>query len=364
MQATAKGVGVAKIHGDHVLAQLVELFHLPGLGRLDTDGLGVQNQHVHGKPGRGIAQRRRRVVRRLGGIDDFPAVLFEHPALVFRQATLWVVQDQSRSDRREGRVDVDGVGVARKVHRVDAVIGEVTAQPLDALLVRREAVLHHQILAEAQHVGSVEQGFFLGCDKEFFGGPFQTLCLADFVGQVIRVVVGIRQARLGCGFMAEIRVLVEIALHQRAIAEVLEPATAIGHGRFQNFVADRQQHIARRHAAKLAVGVEIRSRCGLGEIDRRGPVDRHAVALKLFGELVQQFICTVDRFLRTPAPLAAHVAVFRHLGIQCRFGRGDVAIVGAPDDNVLQRIPLVPRVHNGFRHATLQFVRGCMKDIR
>ena len=62
---------------------------------------------------------------------------------------------------------MDRVGVAREVHRVHPVVGEVAAQPLDALQVGGEAVLHDEILSEAQHVRRVEQRFFLGRDEEF-----------------------------------------------------------------------------------------------------------------------------------------------------------------------------------------------------
>ena len=143
-------------------------------------------------------------MRGLRGVDNFPAVLFKQIALIIRQAALRIVQDQARPDRRERRIDVDRIGIARKIHGVDAVIGEMSAQPFDPFEVRGETVLYHQVLTEPQHIGGIKQGLFLGGDEKLFRGPFQALCLADFFGQIIRVVIGIRQSGLGRGFVAKL----------------------------------------------------------------------------------------------------------------------------------------------------------------
>ena len=82
------------------------------------------------------------------------------------------------------------------------------------------------------------------------------------------MIVGIRQARLGRGLVAEVRVFLPVLLQQRAVVQIFEPAAAIGHGRFQHLVSRRSADVARRHAAELAVGVEI------GRGDRLRMVDR------------------------------------------------------------------------------------------
>ena len=72
-------------------------------------------------------------MRRLGGIDDFPVVFVKHLALVIGQAALGIVQDQAGAERREGRIDMDRIGITGKVYRMHPVIGVVPTQPLDPL---------------------------------------------------------------------------------------------------------------------------------------------------------------------------------------------------------------------------------------
>ena len=152
-------------------------------------------------------------------IQNLPTILLEHLALIVRQTALWVVQNQARTQRCEGRVDVDGVGVAREIDRMDPVVGEVAAQPFDAFEVGCKPVLDDEVFAKAEHVGGVEKGFFLGGDEELFGGPLQALFDADFVAEVIGVIIRIRQARLRCGFVAEIRVFFPCLLYTSDAAD-------------------------------------------------------------------------------------------------------------------------------------------------
>ena len=229
-----------------------------------------------------------------------------------------------------------------------AVIREVTAQPLDAFQVGGESVLDDQILTEAQHVGRVKQRLFLGGDKELLGGPLQALFNADFVRQVIRVIVLIRQARLRRGLVTEVRVFFPVLLQKRTIVQVFEPTAAIGHGRFQHLMPDGQQHIARRHAAELAVGVEIRCGYRLRMVNGHRTIHTHTAFTQQVGEVVQQLVRTIDGFLRATAPLAAHVAVFRHFRVQRRLFRWDVAIIGTAHDHMAQRVPFVPAFDFSF----------------
>ena len=128
-------------------------------------------------------------MRWLGRIVNFPAVLFKHLALVFWQTTLWIVEDQTRAQWRERCVDMDRIRITRKIHSVDAVFGEVTAQPFDSLQVCRESMLHNQVAPKTQHVRCIKQGFFFGCDKELLSRPLQAFGVTDLVAQVIRMVV-------------------------------------------------------------------------------------------------------------------------------------------------------------------------------
>ncbi len=285
---------------------------------------------------------------RLRGIDDLPIIVIEHLALIVRQTALRVVQDEAGPEGRESRVDMDRIGIAGEVDRMHPVIGEMATDPFDPFEVGRKPVLHHQIPAKTQHVGGVEQRLFLGGDKELLRRPLQALFHADLLREVIRVIIRICQARFGRAFMAEIRVLVEVLLHQRAIVQIFEPAAAIGHCRLKHFRTDRQQHIARRHAAKLALGVEIWRGGGQAVIDTCRAIHPHAAFFQHRGEIIEQLIGAVDRFLRAAAPLAPHVAVFGHLGIERGFFRRDVAVISAADDHMFQRIPFVPAVDLGF----------------
>ena len=350
MQPATKGIGIAQIYLDHLHAQLVHLFGLIHLGFLDADGFRVKHQHVHRQPHAGIAQRRRGVMRGLRGIYDLPAVLLEHLALFIGQAAARVVQDQPRAQRCEGGIDMDGIGIAGEIHRMHTMIGEMAAQPFDTFQIGGKAMLHHQIAAKAQNIGGVKQRLFFGGDKEFLRRPFQTLFDADFLAQVIGAVIGIGQARLGRAFVAEIWIFVEIFLHQRAVVQIFEPPATIRHGGFQHFRAHRQQHIARRHAAKLAVGVEIRRGDRQRMIDTGGPINTNAAICQLFCKSIQQFIGPVDCLLRAPPPLAAHIAVFGHFGVQRGLFRRDVAIIGPAHDDMFQRVPFIPAVYNSLFH--------------
>ncbi len=69
---------------------------------------------------------------RLGRIYNFPSVLFKHDTLIIWQAALWIVENKPRPQRRKGRVNVNGVGVAREIHCMNAMIREMSAQPFDA----------------------------------------------------------------------------------------------------------------------------------------------------------------------------------------------------------------------------------------
>ena len=108
-----------------------------------------------------------------------------------------------------------------------AVVGKVAAQPFDPLEVRRKPVLHDKVFAKAQDICGIKQRLFFGGDKELLGRPLQPLCVADFVAQIIGMIICVCQAWFGCAFMPEIRVFIEILLHQGAVVQVFKPAAAI-----------------------------------------------------------------------------------------------------------------------------------------
>ena len=165
------------------------------------------------------------------------------------------------------------------------------------------------------------------------------------------MIISIRQTRLWRSFVAEIRVFVPVLLHQWAIVQIFEPTATITHCRFEDFRTNCQKHIAGRHASKLAFGVEIRRRCRQRMVNRGWSVNANAARLQLGCEVVQKLVCTVDGFLRTTAPLAAHVAVFRHLRVERWFLWRDMAIVCPSHDNMFKWIPFVPAVHYSVGHT-------------
>ena len=105
-------------------------------------------------------------------------------------------------------------------------------------------------------------------------------------------------------------------------------------------------HIA---TAALEIGFARRAACVSRTASvTKGVVDPDAAFGKLGREIVQQLVRAVDCFLRAAAPLAPHIAVLRHFGIQGRFFRRNVAIISPADDNMPQGVPFVPAFDFGF----------------
>ena len=90
-------------------------------------------------------------------INNIPTVLFKHTALIGGQPTLGVVQYQTRAQRRKRRINMDRIGVTRKVHRMHPVVGEMPAQPFDAFKVGGKPMLDHQIATKTQHISRIKQ---------------------------------------------------------------------------------------------------------------------------------------------------------------------------------------------------------------
>ena len=168
-------------------------------------------------------------------------------------------------------------------------------------------------------------GFLLGGYEVPPRRPFKPLRLADPVGQVVLPVVAVGEARFRCRLVPETGILLPEPLHQRPVAQVLEPAAPVGHGRLKNLLSDGQQNVARRHAAELAARLEIRRLHLLRKVDRCRPVDPDSPLAQNPGEIVEKFVPPVDGLLRPHSMLPAHVGIRRDLCIQCRFRRRDVA---------------------------------------
>ena len=98
-----------------------------------------------------------------------------HLTLLIGQAALWIVQDQTRAQRRKGRIDVDRIGVTGEIHRMHAVIREVTAQPFDPFRFVVNPCCTTKITAKTQDVSGIKQWLFFGGHKELFFGPLQAL---------------------------------------------------------------------------------------------------------------------------------------------------------------------------------------------
>jgi len=124
---------------------------------------------------------------RLGGVHDFPVIGLENLPLRLRQATVGIVDDEARPKRHEGGIDMDRIGVAGKIHGMDAVVGKMTLQPFHGPAVGGESMLAEQVLAKAHDVGRVEQRFGLRGHEIQRGGALQPLLDGDVV-KIARLV--------------------------------------------------------------------------------------------------------------------------------------------------------------------------------
>jgi hypothetical protein len=85
-----------------------------------------------------------------------------------------------------------------------AMIWEMPVQPFDPFEIGCAPVLHDQIAAHPQHVGGIEQRFFLGGDEMLLRRRAQSRLNADIIRQIIGSVARIGDARGGRRFVAEI----------------------------------------------------------------------------------------------------------------------------------------------------------------
>ena len=147
----------------------------------------------------------------------------------------------------------------------------------------------------------------------------------------------------------ELRVLLEVLVHEGPVGEVLEVAAAERVGRRHDLVTDGEQDVARGHLGEARLRAEVRRLDGLVPLQRRGAVHLDAQTLEDLDVVVELLVGGLDGGGGTGAPHAAHLGVDRHLlrggGLLGRNNRE----VGASDDDTLERVEVVPRVDD-LRH--------------
>ena len=346
VQPAAERVRVAERDRDHLHPEPVELLHLGRLARLHAHRLRVEHQAVHGKPDARIAKGRRLVVGGRSRVHDPPAVRFEDAALGLREAPGRVVDDEAGAEGHERRVDVDRPRVPRKVHRVHPVVREVAAQPLHTPPVGGEPVLAEEVPADPQHVGRIEERLVLGGHEVEGRGPAQPLLDGDLV-EPPRLVGLAGEARTRRLLPAESGVLVEVALHERVIGEVLEVPAPEGHRGAQDLAPHGQQHVAGRHAAEHAARREVRRRHRLVPLDGGRAVYPDPAPFEDRREVVELRVRPLHGFEGPRPPSPAHGAVLRDLGFRRGLRRRDAGVVGPPHDEVAERVEVVPRTDDG-----------------
>ena len=131
-----------------------------------------------------------------------------------------------------------------------------------------------RVTADAQDVGRVEQRLVLGGDEVERGSAGEALLNGDLV-EILRLVGRIGEPGTRGLLPSKLGILVEVALHERVVGEVLPVTAAKRHRGGDDLLAHGEQHVARGHAAERGPGHEVR--CGHrlvpldgGSADRRG----------------------------------------------------------------------------------------------
>ena len=108
--------------GDAVEAKILEYILHVLLALLDHDCLLIERKQVHREPLAALAEGRHGGVGRARHrrILELPLVLLEDALLTLGDRALRVGEDEARSKRHEGAVDVAWVQIIREMHRVHA----------------------------------------------------------------------------------------------------------------------------------------------------------------------------------------------------------------------------------------------------
>ena len=139
-----------------------------------------------------------------------------------------VVDDEARTQRHEGRVDVDRVGITGEVHSVNAEVGVVALEPLHGLTVSGEAVLDEEVLADAHNVSCVPHGLNFSGHEVLVSGTNEALLEGDALIVVVVLVRLVGQTRTRSLGPEELGVLLEVLVHEGPVGQVLEVAAAEG----------------------------------------------------------------------------------------------------------------------------------------
>ena len=250
-----------------------------------------------------------------------------------------VDQHLAGRERHEGRVDVHRLRAAA-LDLVDAEArAEMAAQPLDAHQVGDVRARHEQVAAAAHEVGGVEDRLEL-VDRELH--RLAGLQVRHAVVVVVELVRQLRPRRRGPA-----RAGPEVLLEQRAVGVALEVARAPAHRALDDLVADDEVGVARAGDAEAARR-PARRPVLLREVDRVGPADLHALAGEDRDEVVELLLRELLHELRVPEAGGEPVERLRgarqvedHREVVGR----DRRAVEAADDDLLQRVPLVPGHH-------------------
>ena len=95
-------------------------------------------------------------MRWLCRVNNVPPIIIVHFALFLGKPALRVIQNQPRAQWGKGGIDMNRIRVTRKIHRMHTMLGKMPPDPFNAFKIGCKTVLHHQILAKTQHIGSVK----------------------------------------------------------------------------------------------------------------------------------------------------------------------------------------------------------------
>ena len=86
-------------------------------------------------------------MRWLCRVNNVPAIIIEHFALFVGKPTLRVIQNQPGAQWGKGGIDMNWIGITRKIHRMYAMFRKMPPDPFNAFKIGCKPMLHHQITA-------------------------------------------------------------------------------------------------------------------------------------------------------------------------------------------------------------------------
>ena len=232
---------------------------------------------------------------------------------------------------------------------MNAEIGVVALEPLHCLAVGGKAVLDEQVLTNAHDVSCVPHGLNFGGHEVLVSGTNEALLDGDALIVVVVLVGLVGQTRTGSLGPQELGVFLEVLVHERPVGQVLEVAATEGVCRGDDFVTHREQDVTRRHLGEAGLGAEVGSLDLLVPLQRSRAVNLDAEAFEDLDVVVKLLVSCLNGGGGTGSPHAAHLGVNRNLLGGCGlFGR-NYGEVCTTNDNVLQRIEIIPGIDD-LRH--------------